>query len=80
MLVYLTYFKESGKYYSSGEMEVPDGLEPFEVHRVVRLRAADRKLPGLIENHSDYHVYVEIEGDEGPARLIPIQPKKENQS
>lgn len=75
MIVELTYFKESGKYYSEGKLEVPDTLPNaigglpaghvtplFEINTLVRHLSHARRLPGLVENHSAYHVLVNVPG------------------
>lgn len=73
MKVKLTYFKESGKYYSGGALEVPDDLPHdigglkagevtpmFEIWDVVRHLLITRSLPGLVPKHSPYQVLVEV--------------------
>lgn len=73
MRVNLTYFKETGKLYSEGALEVPDvlpvpigGLKAgevtplFEIWHLVRHLQEARRLPGLITGHSAFHVLVEV--------------------
>lgn len=71
--VNLTYFKDTGKYYSSGallaERFLPQDLgglkkgevtPMFEIWAVVRFLLERRELPGLIEGHSPFTVLVEV--------------------
>lgn len=75
MIVELTYFKDTGKYYSSGRLEVPDVLPNaigglpagevtplFEIFSLVRHLSHARSLPGLVEGHSAFHVLVDVPG------------------
>jgi len=58
MLVDLTYFKKSGKYYGHGEFNTSKESSASEIYDIVRLLRDSRKLPGLIEGHDFYIVYV----------------------
>ena len=55
--VKLTYFKESGKYYSEGEFETEhpeyhDWLIIADIKRMVKAG----KLPGLIQGCTEFHI------------------------
>lgn len=63
MKVKLTYFKDSGKYYSEGEYNSNE-KELYEIHDEVRVMIKDKCLPGLMENHSSFIVLVNVPGHE----------------
>lgn len=65
MKVKLTYFKETGKYYSEGEYESEERY-PWDVHKEVRQM---KKLPGLVE-HWDGHILVETDYEFNVPQLI----------
>jgi len=74
MKVELTYFKESGKYYSGGTFLVSDDCEMFEIFKCVRELCIDQNLPGLISPCGFYHVLVNVpEHKNNHPCLIPIQ-------
>jgi hypothetical protein len=58
-LTYFRAFPSFGKYYSEGELEVPM-KDLFLIWNDVRELAKLRRLPGLVENHSEYFVLVEV--------------------
>lgn len=60
--VNLTYFKPSGKYYSSGSFKVYGDKHLSEVCEVVRALMQERGLPDLVSGHSDFDVMVEFQG------------------
>jgi hypothetical protein len=64
--VRLKYFKPSGKYYTEADLEITDEMDRLDVNMVVKILIGQRKLPGLVEGHSDYYVYI----DECPPMLI----------
>lgn len=75
MLVNLTYFKPSGKYYSSADYQT----EPQELYRIwqeVAVKMEGRRLPGLVGGHSDYIVMVDVPNHphRHPHLLLPGQP------
>lgn len=89
MKVKLTYFKAwgggpgglGGKYYSEGEFESAHGPSTYfeAIDEVVKLRDAKR-LPGLVEGHSNYHVLITTEPESVPHLLVHpdfINPKGE---
>lgn len=61
-LVGLDYFKPSGKYYSSGYFEAPEGALLDEVCQMVKKRMRARELPGLAGGHSLFDVVVTYKG------------------
>lgn len=58
-LVKLTYFKQSGKYYSEGEYYSKEE-DMWRIFDEVRRLLQNKVLPGLIEGHSNFIVYVEV--------------------
>lgn len=60
--VFLTYFKDTGKYYSSAELHVTGRAHLGTVCDKVRGLMQERKLPGLKVGHSDFGVLVDYEG------------------
>ncbi len=86
--VNLTYFKDTGKYYSTGALEVPQSLAHplgglaagtvtplFEIWAVVRHLQYVGALPGLTEGHSPFTVLVEVpeHPHSHPHMVIPAQ-------
>lgn len=61
-VVQLTYFKTNGKYYSSGAFKVCGDKHISEICEVVRALVQLKRLPDLIEGHSDFDVLVEYRG------------------
>ena len=59
MLVKLTYFKRSGKFYDEGTYET-DHKPLYQIWKEVEQLRDHRKLPGLIEGHSYYIVSVDV--------------------
>jgi len=57
MKIELLYFKPHGKYYSTGELEINEAPMYSVIDYVKRLKE-EKKLPGLIEGHSDFHVVI----------------------
>ena len=74
MLVRLVYFKETGKYYSEGTFEsVGDWWDDLEE---VRRMIHGRRLPGLVQGHSEFYVFMQV-GDSVPHLLLPSEFKSE---
>jgi hypothetical protein len=72
--VRLTYFKRTGKYYSSGEYDSP--MKPLhEIWDDVRNMMAEGKWPGLIEGDHDFIVYVDAprHPHAHPRLIIPVR-------
>lgn len=55
----LTYFKQSGKYYADGSYET-EKVNILDIWKEVREMIANKKLPGLMEGHSEFIVSVDI--------------------
>ena len=60
MIIKLTYFKQSGKYYTAEDMYILEKDTPlYEIWAKVEQLKIDKKLPGLMEGHSDFIVLVD---------------------
>ena len=59
MKVKLTYFKTTGKYYSEGECET-NKEHLHEIFRDIRILSDYKKLPGLVEGHSDFITLIDV--------------------
>jgi hypothetical protein len=57
-IVKLTYFKDTGSYYSDGELEVAGDTHFWDVCKEVRERVASGDLPGLIRG-ARFHTLIE---------------------
>ena len=57
--VKLTYFKQSGKYYSEGEYET-NKRYMYEILDEVKDLLRDKQLPGLMVGHSDFITLIEV--------------------
>jgi hypothetical protein len=55
----LTYFKESGKYYSAGVIDI-DEEHMFKIVDEVKRMLANGVRPGLVDGHSNFHVVVTV--------------------
>ncbi len=73
MIVELTYFRQGGKYYSSGSISVDRGLSLYQIWDYIENLAYGRKLPDLIEGHYEFIVLINVPGHEHdhPRLLIP---------
>jgi len=69
MTVKLTYFKDSGKYYSEGTYE--SLKEPFEIVKEVKKMLENKVRPGLTCGKCNFYVLIET-----PAGLSLIDPKE----
>lgn len=69
MILQLHYFKDSGKFYSSGHLVV-DETDYNKVIDKVKQLYKDKKLPDLVEGHSDFYVYMDSE-EAYPVLIIP---------
>lgn len=76
IIILLTYFKKSGKYYSEGQLEVPNTDRPWEIYDQVRELLKTRTLPGLIPGHSNFTVHVDIP-DGVPAVISEFEPPED---
>lgn len=59
MIVELTYFKDSGKYYSESKY-ITEKVSLWEIWAEVLELRTMRRLPGLIINHSDFIVLISV--------------------
>jgi len=76
--VNLTYFKESGKYYSEGCYD-SEKAHLFEITEEVKQKVRNRELPGLMEGHSPFHVLIDVPDHQNRHfHLIPIDPEPED--
>lgn len=57
--VELQYFKDSGKYYSSGEYQTQK-LYMYEIFDEVREMLANGKRPGLVDGANEFHTLVTV--------------------
>ncbi len=75
LTVKLQYFKPSGKWYESGEFEVPDTMELYQIWEFVRLKALNGNLPGLANSVTpyEYMITVDVPGhkNEHPHIMMP---------
>ena len=62
MKIELQYFKPTGKYYSSGDLYVPDNYAMYQVSEKVKALQKYKLLPDLVEGHSDFHVLITGKG------------------
>lgn len=63
-LIELWYFKDSGKYYTTGHLSVPCDM-PFNlVIEKVRECKSSSSLPGLVKGHSEFSVVITGNGHE----------------
>ena len=75
--VQLTYFKDHGKYYSEGELDLPykndtGGERPWMFHEVlahVREMLVRGERPGLVDGQ-DFHTLVTVFTQYGPLRHV----------
>jgi hypothetical protein len=58
MKIRLTYFKPHGSYYTESVLHVDSQTDHAMVIKEVRNRLSKRTLPGLVPNHSYFHVLV----------------------
>ena len=59
--VQLTYFKPSGKYYSTGDYDT-DREWMFEIFEEVRELRDAGNLPHLVKGSKEFHILVEVPG------------------
>jgi hypothetical protein len=73
--VKLTYFKSSGKYYTSGEFEsAHPATHLWKIVDEVRELRGARRLPGLVEGLNEFDVLIEA-GLDGVPHLLPSTEK-----
>ncbi len=74
----LTYFRQSGKYYSDGAyMTALPNM--FQIFDEVMVKLQNRELPGLTPGHSPYYVHVDAsEHPNGyPGLVVPREWRHE---
>ena len=76
MKIKLTYFKDSGKLYETGEHEFPCAMWPWDVSRWVRASATEGKLPGLSSGGWVGCILVEYENDAFVRHLVIIEAQQ----
>lgn len=59
MIVKLTYFKPSGKYYSNG-CYTTHKVELYDIWNEVENMQVRKELPGLSPGHSDFIISVDV--------------------
>lgn len=64
----LTYFKPSGKWYATTHYKVNQTVWHNIIEEIKKLKE-QRKLPGLMEGHSDFYVLIDLK--EGFDYLVP---------
>lgn len=57
--VNLTYFKDTGKYYSTGKY-ISQCWDMFQIFEEVGEKMKARKLPDLVEGHSNFHTTIDV--------------------
>lgn len=69
----LTYFKYSGKYYSSGEMNVSADAALYEIWDDIVTMFGEHKRPGLLDGEQEFITLVEVPGHkhEHPHLIMP---------
>ena len=76
-VVKLRYFKASGKWYSSGNFNVPGHMELYQIWDKVRQMSYEGDLPGLgkSENPYTYLITVDVPNhpNEHPHLIVPEQ-------
>jgi len=77
--VKLTYFKQSGKYYSEDDSYVTEKDALYEIWDEIRDMMAKGKRPGLVDGYNDFYVWISVPGHphDHPHLLIPPELKKE---
>lgn len=62
LTVKLTYFKQSGKYYSSGEFSTPADVQLFDVWEQVKEMRDSGNLPSLVSGCREFNILIEVPG------------------
>lgn len=72
MIVNLTYFKRTGKYYSEG-VYITKKTQVWDIFDEVKKMLADGKLPDLVEGAKEFIVYVDLSNHPAgyPALILP---------
>lgn len=80
--VKLTYFKDSGKYYSEGTFEVDQEKAMFHIFEIVKNLQRRKRLPDLVDGAAFNYIYVEAPGHPNnyPALIISENARVANES
>lgn len=72
--VELEYYKDSGKYYSSGDY-LTQKLQMYEIFDEVRQMLASGKRPGLVDGHNEFYTIVRVPNHphDHPALIVPTK-------
>jgi hypothetical protein len=65
-------FKESGKYYTDAEFEIPDDLQMHELSREKLLALNNGRCPGLSGRGEEFHIVLVPTGDHDFPKLLPV--------
>ena len=70
--VKLTYFKRTGKYYTSGEFESPEKTLS-EIWEDIKKMTSEGNWPGLVDGQHDFIIHIEVPGHphDHPKLMIP---------
>jgi len=80
MQVYLTYYKESGKYYSEGVYET-EKEHLYEIWEEIYQMRKQGRLPGLIEGAHEFHISVDVpDHPHNHPRLILLEQEESDES
>lgn len=60
MIVKLTYFKQSGKFYTEGEFSIPESSGMLDAWARVEEMQAEGRLPGLVDNAREFIVLIRV--------------------
>lgn len=80
--VRIIYFKENGKYYSEGEIDLPDvvvatvkrPLHFFEAVELIKQMFEAGKRPGLVDGH-EFNALVTIYTPDGPLPFLYVRKR-----
>ena len=75
IMVKLTYFKESGKYYSEGFFEMSADTPLFDAAAMIRDMMVRRELPGLVKGCSEFSVLANFPGHKHDHPML-FHPRK----
>lgn len=71
MLVELTYFKKTGKYYTNTDY-MTDETELDDIYYEVSRKIKNNKLPGLVNGASNFIVLVNVPSFSGSMKLLNL--------
>jgi hypothetical protein len=67
----ITYYKDSGKYYSEGEVDLPETVAFHEAIEIMKNKFIKGERPGLIDG-SGFHALVTVFTEFGPLSWLFI--------